>query len=85
MYLTHQTYVFNNIFWNSCNQFHLEETELCVNRIEFVNDRPDSLVFLVPDASVFNYTMDKRKTYIKNQLADDMLIREVFVVEVYMR
>jgi hypothetical protein len=39
-------YVFDHIIWFASDELHLEEPELCIDRVKFVYHGPELLVFL---------------------------------------
>ena len=75
--------MFNNIISFSSYQFHLEKAKLVVDAIQFIDHRPCPFVFLGV-FSVNSASQVKVRTNIKNELSDNMFIREIFIVEVDM-
>jgi hypothetical protein len=39
-------YMFNDVIWFSCDQFHFEKPELSIYTVKFINYRLDLFVFL---------------------------------------
>jgi len=75
--------MFNNVISFSSYQFHLEKAKLVVDAIQFIDHRPCPFVFL----EVFlvnSVSQVKVSTNIKNELSNNMFIREIFIVEVDM-
>lgn len=72
------THVLHDEIRLSGNKLHIKEPELIMNVVEFVDDCSDLLVFLIKGSDVQAATIWER-SYIHNNLADDIFKRKIFV------
>ncbi len=74
--------MFNHVVGVPGHKLHFEEAELAVDIIQFVYDGANVLVFLV--ANVRMGSTRNMRTYVYDNLPDDLLERQVFISEIEM-
>jgi hypothetical protein len=74
--------MFDNIVWLPSQKFHFEEAELGVNAVQFIDNGLDARIFLCECSVLYQLQTRDHMTHIQYHLANYMLVRKVFLVEV---
>jgi hypothetical protein len=63
------TYVFDDVVWFPCDQFHFEKPELCVYTVDFIDNRLDLCVFLLANMRLAEF-IQEMTTHVENDLTN---------------
>lgn len=74
--------MFNDIIRLASYQLHLEETKFCVDAVQFIHHRGYPFV-LLSHGLALRLTVKVQVSHIHNHLADEILVRQIFIIEVH--
>ena len=74
--------MFYDVVWFSCEQLHLEEPKLCIDCVKLIHHGLDAIVFLCRMDQPPKRLNVNECAYIQDYFTDNVLVREVFIIEV---